>query len=70
MNNRALFRTGIVGSVIAAICCFTPFLGVLFAALGISALMGAWLDFVLLPALALFLIITGYAAYRMRRASR
>lgn len=67
MNNRSLLRTGIIGSVIAAICCFTPFLVVVFGALGIAALMGAWLDFVLLPSLALFLIITGFAAYRLKR---
>lgn len=68
MNDRNLLRTGIIGTVIAAICCFTPVLVLLFAAVGLSAWMGWWLDyFVLFPALAIFLGLTGYAAYRLKR---
>ncbi len=68
MNDRKLLRTGIIGSVIAAACCFTPVLVVLFAAVGLSAWMGWWLDyFVLFPALAFFLGLTGYAFYRLKR---
>ena len=53
MNDKKLLRGGVIGSVIAAICCFTPFLVVVFAGLGISAWMGWWLDYFLLyPALA------------------
>jgi mercuric ion transport protein len=55
MNNR-LFKIGIVGTVIAAICCFTPILVVLLGALGLAALVG-YLDFVLFPILGLFLVI-------------
>ncbi len=68
MNDRNLLRTGVIGSVIAAVCCFTPALVLLFAAAGLSAWMGWWLDyFVLYPALALFLGLTGYAVYRLKR---
>jgi mercuric ion transport protein len=68
MNDRKLLRGGVIGSVIAAICCFTPFLVVVFAALGISAWMGWWLDyFLLFPALAFFLGMTAYAIYRLKR---
>ncbi len=68
MNDRTLLRTGVIGSVIAAICCFTPVLVLLFAAVGLSAWMGWWLDyFVLFPALAIFLGLTGYAVYRLKR---
>ena len=49
-----------------ALCCFTPLLVVLLGAVGLSAWLG-WLDFVLLPALALFLCITAYALIRMKR---
>ena len=71
MNDRTLLRTGIVGSAIAAVCCFTPALVILFGALGLSALVGWWLDyFLLFPALAFFLAMTGYAAYRMSRTAR
>lgn len=32
MNGRALFRTGIIGAVVAALCCATPILGLALAA--------------------------------------
>ncbi len=68
MNDKNLLRGGVIGSVIAAICCFTPFLVVVFAGLGISAWMGWWLDyFLLFPALAFFLAMTAYAIYRLKR---
>ena len=68
MRDAAVLRTGIIGSVIAALCCFTPILVVLLGAVGLSALVG-WLDVVLLPALALFLAITAYALWRRQRAA-
>ena len=66
MNDRRLLRTGIVGSVVAAICCFTPALVLLLGAVGLSAWLG-WLDYVLFPALAVFLGLTAWAVYRLRR---
>lgn len=66
MNDRTLLRTGIVGSVVAAICCFTPALVLLLGAVGLSAWLG-WLDYVLFPALAVFLGLTAWAVYRLRR---
>ncbi len=54
--NKPLFKVGIIGSVIAALCCFTPILVILFGALGISALVG-YLDYVLFPLLGLFLLV-------------
>ena len=65
MTNERLLRIGIIGSVIAAICCFTPLLVVLFGALGLSALIGI-LDYVLLPALGIFIAITVYALWKRR----
>lgn len=61
-ENRLLI-VGVTGSVIAAICCFTPILVVLLAAVGLSAAVG-WLDYVLFPALAIFLATTGYAIWQ------
>lgn len=66
MPNRKLLKIGITGSIIAAICCFTPFLVVLLGALGLSAWLG-WLDIVLLSALVIFLAITGYALWKRSR---
>jgi mercuric ion transport protein len=68
MTDAALLRTGIIGSVIAALCCFTPVLVILLGAVGLSALVG-WLDYVLLPAFAVFLGITVYALWRRRHTT-
>ena len=67
MSDRKLLGIGLGGSVLAAVCCFTPALAVMLAAIGLSAWL-AWLDLVLLPALVLFLGITAYALLRRRRA--
>ncbi len=66
MKDRTILRAGIVGSVIAAVCCFTPVLVVLLGVVGLSAWLG-WLDYVLFPALAFFLAMTAYGLYRWRR---
>ena len=58
--------TGIVGTVIAALCGFTPILVVLLGAVGLSAALG-WLDVVLPAALAGFAGLTVYAVARRRR---
>ncbi|MGH6898018.1 MAG: mercury resistance system transport protein MerF [Geminicoccaceae bacterium] len=67
MSDKKLLCTGAAGSVTAAICCFTPALVLLLGAVGLSAWL-AWLDYVLLPALILFLGITVYALIRIQRA--
>ena len=67
MENSRLLKIGIVGSVVAAICCFTPILVIILGAIGLSALVGV-LDYVLLPALGLFLIMTGYALWKRQQA--
>ncbi len=66
MDDRRLLKIGIVGTVVAALCCFTPLLGGLLAGVGLSALVG-WLDYVLLPALAIFIGIVVYALVRQWR---
>ena len=66
MRSPNLLRLGIIGSVVAALCCFTPVLVVLLGVLGLSALTG-YLDYVLLPALAFFLGLTAYALVRRHR---
>ncbi len=68
MDNRRLLRIGIIGSVIAALCCFTTVLVSLLAVVGLSAAVG-WLDYVLFPALFIFIGITIYAVHRRRKAA-
>ncbi len=66
MKDRTILRTGIAGTVIAAICCFTPVLVVALGAVGLSAWLG-WLDYVLLPTLAIFLGLTVYGLWLRQR---
>ncbi|SDW81024.1 mercury resistance system transport protein MerF [Marinobacter mobilis] len=51
-----LTKTGLIGSVVTALCCFTPVLVWLFAALGLSAMVG-YLDVVLFPMLGVFVLL-------------
>ena len=68
MQDKTILKTGAVGTIIAAICCFTPFLVVVLGAVGLSAWLG-WLDFVLLPALGICVLILAYGIYRVRKGS-
>jgi mercuric ion transport protein len=68
MKPQTMLKTGITGTIIALICCFTPVLVILFGVLGLSAYVG-WLDMVLLPILAVFLIFTGYALWKCKKAA-
>ena len=63
MRNETMLKIGIIGTVVAALCCFTPVLVILLGAVGLSAVIGV-LDFVLLPSLAMFLALTGYALWK------
>lgn len=63
MTDKGILTTGIIGTVIAALCCFTPVLVILFGVVGLSAIVG-YLDYILLPALAFFVLLTIYALWR------
>ena len=67
MKEKTLLRTGIVGSVVAVLCCFTPILVIALGTVGLSAWLG-WLDYVLFPMLAGFLALTAYALVRRKSA--
>ena len=60
-----LLKTGVVGTILVALCCFTPILVVLVTAVGLAAIIG-YLDYVLFPALGVFILITIYALMRRR----
>lgn len=64
-SGRRLLKTGIGGSIVAAICCMTPVLTFFLGILGLGAMTG-YLDYILFPALAGFLGITIYAISRRR----
>jgi mercuric ion transport protein len=67
MIKSPILLTGVVGTVVAVVCCFTPILVVLLSLVGLSALTG-YLDYVLLPALAVFLGLTAYGLVRQKQA--
>jgi len=64
-----LLGVGIIGTLVAALCCFTPILAWTLSAIGLSGLIGyVYRDDVLLPLMAVFLAITGYALWRQKQA--
>ncbi len=65
MKDRTMIKTGVIGTVVMAVCCFTPLLVVVLGAVGLSAWLG-WLDYVLLPALAISMGVLVYGLYRHR----
>ncbi len=67
MTGSAVLKTGIVGSLVAAVCCFTPAPVLLLGAFGLSVWLG-WIDYVLLPVFVLFLGLTGYGLRQRQRA--
>lgn len=67
MINSRLLRIGIIGTTVSALCCFTPILVILFGAIGLAAIVG-YLDLVLLPALAAFVLLTIYALWKRQAA--
>ena len=67
LDDKKLLKTGLIGSGVMAVCCFTPMLVVTMSAVGLSGLVGWWLDLLLLPALGLFMVMAGYGFYRLRQ---
>jgi len=69
MKTSTLLKTSIVGTIVVAICCFTPALVILLGALGLAAWTG-YLDMVLIPALVLLIGLTIYAFIQYDKTSQ
>jgi mercuric ion transport protein len=69
LGDRTLVATGTVGALLAAVCCATPLLAILFGAAGLTAWL-AKVDYVLIPAmiLCLGLVVFGLTRARRRKA--
>jgi mercuric ion transport protein len=67
MSDKRLVAAGFIGMIVAALCCFTPLLIALLGAVGLSAVIGK-LDYVLLPAMAIFAAVLVYGLAKRRRA--
>jgi mercuric ion transport protein len=63
VRNRTLIATGAVGTLVAAVCCATPLLAVLFGAIGLTAWL-AKADYVLILALVLCVAVLGFGICR------
>jgi mercuric ion transport protein len=68
MKDKSLVTFSIGGSIILAVCCFTPVLVGLLSIVGLAGLTG-YLDVVLLPALAFFVGLSVYALWRKQRCA-
>ena len=64
--NNKLIKVGIIGTIVAALCCFTPILLLLLGALGLASLV-AYLDFFLIPALIIFAGMTFFGLIKMKK---
>ena len=68
MTPRNQLYTSIAGTILVALCCFTPVLVVALAAVGLATIT-SYLDLVLLPALAT-LIIAMWISYKRYARTR
>ena len=69
MPSDPFLKTGVIGSLIAALCCATPVLAVLLGALGLGWMVG-YIDVVVLPIMVIFLGLVGYALWRRAKRAR
>ena len=60
LGRPKLFCASACGAGIAALCCFTPVLALVLGVVGLSAWLG-WADWVLLPALVVFVALAIHA---------
>ncbi len=66
-KQKNLLRVGIIGTIIAALCCSTPILVLLLSAIGLGA-VSVYLDYILLPLLAIFVLLTIYGLIQLMRS--
>jgi mercuric ion transport protein len=69
MQKINLLKFSLVGTIVTAICCFTPFLVFFLGMAELSSAVGT-LDVVLLPLLAVFIGVTIYALWRQSNTSK
>ncbi|MFQ5847943.1 MAG: mercury resistance system transport protein MerF [Candidatus Methylomirabilales bacterium] len=67
MQKQPLVKTGLWGTIVTAVCCFTPVLPWVLGLVGLTLLV-PYLDYVLFPLLSLFLgmALLGWLRYRTR----
>ena len=65
-SKKGLFAA-LAGTVLIALCCFTPILVIMLGAIGLSVFT-PYLDFVLLPALCIMIALTIVSFLRWRKS--
>ena len=65
---KKTFIASLAGTIIVAVCCFTPFLVIILGAIGLSVIV-PYLDVILLPALFLLIIVTVISYIKWRKAN-
>jgi mercuric ion transport protein len=68
ISKKGLFAA-LTGTVLVALCCFTPILVVLLGVVGLSAFT-SYLDMVLLPALVVMIVLTVLSYIRWRKSAK
>ena len=63
------FVAAIIGTILVALCCFTPVLVVVLGAVGLGVLT-QYLDYLLLPALVVMVTVTVMAYRKWKRSTQ
>lgn len=66
MRPQNSLTASLIGTIIIALCCFTPLLVVILGAIGLGAWIG-YLDLILLPAFGAMVGLTVLSYWRYRR---
>ena len=68
MTSRNSMVAALTGTILVALCCFTPLLVLILGGVGLSIFI-PYLDIVLLPALILMVVLTILSYVRWRKTS-
>ena len=60
-------KTGLIGTIVAAICCFTPLLVWIFVGAGLAGSI-AYLDWFLFPMMGFFIVLMLWGYFRRDRS--
>jgi len=56
---KKCIKAGVCGSIVATLCCVTPLLAIALASVGLATIV-PYLDYILFPALLIFLLLAFY----------
>jgi len=68
-KHKNLLKIGGIGAIVAALCCSAPILVLILGAIGLGALTG-YLDYILLPIFAGFIVLAIYGLFKILKTRR